>query len=177
MVDTSIEELRCRFLAERSHYRNTACAVAERIDFLTRSNGIRCDVQWRVKEVSSFLKKILRKRHSYSYDDIKDKAGVRVIAHYPWDIDKIENLVQEAFAVSHYDDKRADASFQTLDYRGLTTRSNSIGDRWNSAICYARYRCLLERRVYGLIPLINCPTNRWCLRQIVFKEQFTDSSP
>ena len=115
---SSVEELRSRFLAEREWYEVLADRVAERIESLTLTNGIPCDVHWRVKEVSSFLKKVLKRKSSNPYDDIKDKAGVRVVAHYPWDVGRIEELVRQAFTVLHYDDKRAQISFQTLDYRG-----------------------------------------------------------
>ena len=118
MEASSIEDLRSRFLVEREQYENLADLVAERIESLMLTNGVRCDIHSRVKEVSSFLKKVLKGSYSDPYNDIKDKAGVRVVAHYPWDIERIERLVQEAFIVCHSEDKRAEVSFQTLDYRG-----------------------------------------------------------
>ena len=56
----NIEELRSRFLAERESYERLADLVAERIRLLTRGGGIPCDVHRRAKEVSSFLKKVLK---------------------------------------------------------------------------------------------------------------------
>ena len=40
------------------------------------------------------------------------------MAHCPWDVGKIEELIQQGFTVINYDDKRAALSFQMLDYRG-----------------------------------------------------------
>ena len=118
MEVSSIEELRSRYLTERESYKDLAGQITERIESLALTNGIPCDVHWRVKEVPSFLKKVLKKKSSSRYDDIKDKAGVRVIAHYPWEVGRIERLVEQSFAVLQYEDKRAEVSFQTLDYRG-----------------------------------------------------------
>ena len=118
MEASNIEDWRSRFLAERESYEHLADLVAKRMRSLTRAGGIPCDVHWRAKEVSSFLKKALKGKHSSRYDDIKDKAGVRVVAHYPWDVGRIETLVQQVFTVIDCDDKRAALSFQTLDYRG-----------------------------------------------------------
>ena len=118
MEVSSIEDLRSRFLSERESYENLADLIAKRIRSLTLTSGIPCDVHWRAKEVSSFLKKVLKRKATNPYDDIRDKAGVRVVAQYPWDVGRIEELVQQAFTVIHYDDKRAAMSFQTLDYRG-----------------------------------------------------------
>ena len=118
MQVSPIEDLRSRFLAERECYVDLANLIAKRIRSLTLTSGIPCDVHSRAKEVSSFLKKVLKRKSPNPYDDIKDKAGVRVVAHYPWDVGRIEKLVQEAFAVIRYDDKRAEMSFQMLAYRG-----------------------------------------------------------
>ena len=118
MKVSSFEDLRSRYLTERESYKNLAGLIAERLETLTLTNGIPCDVHWRAKEVSSFLKKALKRKSSNPYADIKDKAGVRVVSHYPWDVSRIEKLVRQEFTVLHYEDKRAEVSFQTLDYRG-----------------------------------------------------------
>ena len=118
MEVSPIEELRSRFLSERESYKELASLIAERLELLALKNGIRCDVHWRAKEVSSFLKKALKRKSPNPYDDIHDKAGVRVVAHYPWDVGRIEKLVEEAFVVVEHDDKRAEMPVQTLDYRG-----------------------------------------------------------
>ena len=115
---TDIEILRNRFLDERPLYAELARLVASDIQSAAIAGSIRCDVSWRVKEVSSFLKKALRKRYDDPYTAIKDKAGVRVMPHYPWDIGKVETLVQSRLIVCSHEDKRASVSFQTLEYRG-----------------------------------------------------------
>ena len=118
MALSSIEDLRRRYLAERAQYEEVAGLVAERTESLMLMNGIACDVHRRTKEVSSFLKKVLKGRYFDPYTEIRDKAGVRIIAHYPWDITRIEKLVEESFEIYHCENKRAGVSFQTLDYRG-----------------------------------------------------------
>ena len=179
MEQSSLEALRCRYLSERKQYKTLASRVADRIGSLTRGSGVRCDVCWRAKEISSFLKKVLKGKYSDPYSEIKDKAGVRVVAHYPWDIKKIERLVQEEFVVCNYEDKRAEASFQTLDYRGthyevkydagplesrglfceiqILTRAESL---WADTAHYLSYKPAqppsnrVQRAVYRLIALL-----------------------
>ena len=179
MEVSNIEELRSRFLAECESYEHLADLVANRISSLTRTGGIPCDVHGRAKEVSSFLKKVLKGKYSSPYDDIKDKAGVRVVAHYPWDVGRIEELIQQGFTVIHHDDKRAALSFQTLDYRGthyevkyeegpsesrdliceiqVLTRAESL---WADTAHYLSYKPdqppsdRVQRAVYRLIALV-----------------------
>ena len=179
MEFSSIEDLRRRYLAERVQYEELASVVAERIESLTIMNGIRCDVHWRAKEISSFLKKVLKRKYSDPYMEIRDKAGVRVIAHYPWDIARIEELVQETFTICHHEDKRVGVSFQTLDYRGthfevkydggpvescdllceiqVLTKAESL---WADTAHYLSYKPaqppseLVQRGIYRLIALV-----------------------
>ena len=113
-----MDGLRNRYLDERPRYQQLASVVAEHIRSLARPQGIRCDVHSRAKDVSSFLKKALKAKYEDPYTEIKDKAGVRVVAHYPWDIGRIEDLIQEAFTINDHVDKRTEVSFQTLGYRG-----------------------------------------------------------
>ena len=179
MERLSIEDLRRRYLAERGQYEELASLVAKRIKSSTLMNGIQCEVHWRAKDISSFLKKALKRKYSDPYAEIKDKAGVRVVAHYPWDIARIEGLVQEAFIICHHEDKRAEISFQTLDYRGthyevkcddgptesrdllceiqVLTKAESL---WADTAHYLSYKPaqppsdVVQRAIYRLIALI-----------------------
>jgi len=175
----NIEELRSRYIAERESYEHLSGLVEERLKSLTRTAGIPCGIHSRAKEVSSFLKKVLKGKYSNPYDEIKDKAGVRVVAHYPWDVKGIEELIQQEFIVVHYEDKRAALPFQMLDYRGthyeikyreelsesrdliceiqVLTRAESL---WADTAHYLSYKPVqppsyrVQRAVYRLIALI-----------------------
>ena len=118
MTAGTIENLRTRYLMERPQYKDLSEHVAKNILSLARSKGLRCEVKERAKDVSSFLKKALKGKYDDPYSQIKDKAGVRVIALYPWNVKEIENIVQEAFEIQCYEDKRVGIPFQNLDYRG-----------------------------------------------------------
>ena len=64
------------------------------------------------------LKKALRSGYADPYAQIIDKAGVRITAHYPWLVPKLEAMVSETFHVEDVDDKRRGTPVQRLDYRG-----------------------------------------------------------
>jgi putative GTP pyrophosphokinase len=62
-------------------------------------------VESRAKTVDSFVEKLLRKDGKYSnpLNDITDLAGVRVIAYYREDVERIVGLVNREFAIDEAD--------------------------------------------------------------------------
>lgn len=53
------------------------------------------------------MKKALTKGYKDRYNEIIDKAGVRAVAHFPWALRDIEDLVRSSFHVLGRDDKRS----------------------------------------------------------------------
>ncbi len=113
-----LEQLRERYLSELALYGKVAKEVQEQIERAAQRRGLRCYVTHRPKDVASFLKKALKGKYANPYDDITDKAGVRVFAHFPWLIRDLEVLVNETFLVHQYDNKRLGLDSQILGYRG-----------------------------------------------------------
>ena len=129
--------------------------------------------------MSSFLKKALKGKYEDPFSQIKDKAGVRVITHYPWDMARIEQLVRGSFIICEDEDKRTSGSFQTLGYRGthfevklssgpaelcglscevqVLTRAESL---WADTAHYLSYKPAqppsdhVQRAIYRLIALV-----------------------
>ncbi len=60
--------------------------------------GVFCRVTSRAKEIDSFVKKLIRTPQPY--DDVYDKAGVRIVPTYPDERAALHQLVQEVFDVS-----------------------------------------------------------------------------
>ena len=114
-----LESLRLRYQAERPAYVALADEVAGRVRAATRRRGLVCDVDGRAKDIASFLKKALRKDYASPWDDIHDKAGVRVVTVYESQVDEVEDLVRDLFVVHHHEDKRRSLAPDTLSYLGV----------------------------------------------------------
>jgi ppGpp synthetase/RelA/SpoT-type nucleotidyltranferase len=88
--------------------------------------GIRCDVDHRTKSVASFLKKVLRKQQEGSliadqpvYDQIRDKAGIRVVATYLSDVARADEVVRNLFPDAPSEDKAQDLGHAKIGYLGV----------------------------------------------------------
>jgi putative GTP pyrophosphokinase len=80
--------------------------------------GMYADVTFRPKEIISILKKLKKRneKESFSYNDMTDKLGVRVICNYQEDIPLIQKIIESLFFVNKFDNKGEDLSHNTLDY-------------------------------------------------------------
>ena len=107
MSGTGYEDLRRRYIAERPKYEDLANLVKRVVEESAHERGIQCVVSHRAKGVDSFLKKALTKAYEDPYNEITDKAGIRIVAHFPWVLRGIEDLVRSSFDVLDYDDKRS----------------------------------------------------------------------
>ena len=119
MFGGDLESLRLRYEAERPGYVELAEEVACRLRTATRQRGLICDVEGRAKEIASLLKKALRKDYATPWEDIHDKAGVRVVTVYESQVNEVETLVRQLFAVHHHEDKRSSLCPETLSYLGV----------------------------------------------------------
>lgn len=76
------------------------------------------EIQFRTKELVSIIKKIKKKNENkqYSYDDLTDKLGLRIICDLQHELDAIEEFIKEKFHVVCFDNKRDNLDFKTLGY-------------------------------------------------------------
>src|ERR1022692_1657193 len=116
---TDLDALRLRYQSERPRYQALADEVVAQLGRACRQKGLLCDIDARAKEVGSFLKKVLRKDYASPWEDIRDKAGVRVITVYESQVSQVEEIVHELFHVSHHEDKRTSLRPETLSYLGV----------------------------------------------------------
>jgi ppGpp synthetase/RelA/SpoT-type nucleotidyltranferase len=179
---TDLEVLRERWLAERPIY----AALGEHIQALLKTDlrrrGLLYSVEARAKDVASLLKKVLRKSYSAPYDEIDDKAGIRVIATFADDVPVVEQVIRARFEVQKYENKTLGLEYHELGYLGVhfavTLRDADLADvRWRDLIaeiqihtraqnCWAdvSHRLLykpaqetpveIKRRIYRLMALI-----------------------
>ncbi|WP_298384509.1 RelA/SpoT domain-containing protein [Ferrimicrobium sp.] len=119
MVVSELESLRQQYRAARPGYQTLADSVAQQLRDATRKRGVPCEIDGRAKDMASFLKKALRKDYESPWNDIRDKAGVRVITIFHSQVQEIETIVRELFVVHHCEDKRQSLPPDTLRYLGV----------------------------------------------------------
>lgn len=57
------------------------------------------DVSYRIKKFQSFTEKIERKKYKNPFKEVQDICGLRIIAFYASDLDKIDEIIQAEFDV------------------------------------------------------------------------------
>lgn len=116
MID--LEELRQVYTEEQMDYQNLADHVAQTLRERVGNAGLACSVTSRAKEVGSLLKKAVRKGYK-DFSEIRDKAGIRVIATYHPVLSKVEDIIRETFEVLDYQDKGIGLPIDKIGYLGV----------------------------------------------------------
>lgn len=77
------------------------------------------EVSFRTKEIQSIIKKIKRKsqQKEYTYDDLRDKLGVRVICPFLSDLEVVDEIIKSSFIIQKVEKKRENIDFNRLDYQ------------------------------------------------------------
>jgi ppGpp synthetase/RelA/SpoT-type nucleotidyltranferase len=94
-----IERYREQWLEQLPRYESLARNLREVLVNATREAGIPCSVEARAKDLTSFLKKCVRKNYSDPMSQMPDKAGVRLIVVFRDYVEPIKAIVQSKFNV------------------------------------------------------------------------------
>ena len=108
-----------RWVLERPDYELLCQKVETSLKVATQQRGIPCEITSRAKAIDSFLKKVLRKAYENAYDDVQDKAGVRITCTYQDYLPQLEEIVRELFVECDYDNKSLDLKYDELGYPGI----------------------------------------------------------
>ena len=127
MTDFDIEGLRSRYLQERPNYEILAEHLRSKIESLAQQQGVKAQVSCRTKDVASYLKKALKKQYQDPHNQIRDKAGARLVAQFLPDVEKLEHLVCSTFQVLKSEDKRSLLLPQHFDYRATHYQIKDAG--------------------------------------------------
>ena len=90
------------------------------------------EVSYRLKELLSIVKKIERKskEKKYSFDDLKDKLGIRIICSFSSQLEEVDKIIHNNFNVEKVEYKREELDFNRLDYTSnhydLTVKTDKI---------------------------------------------------
>jgi ppGpp synthetase/RelA/SpoT-type nucleotidyltranferase len=114
------ERARAEFMRARPAYRalmeGTESVLAEGV----RMVGVPARVYGRVKDVDSYLTKLLRSPQYLSGErPIQDRAGVRVVLPYLDDGDAVDRVVRDRFHVDDYESKVETLDADRLGYLGV----------------------------------------------------------
>ena len=115
----NLDVLRRKWLAERPIYEKLCIQVERILRPATRQRGIPCRIEARAKAVDSLLKKALRKDYPDPYQDIRDKAGVRVVCPYLDFLPPLEEVVRHQFVACEHDNKALRLRYDQLGYSGI----------------------------------------------------------
>lgn len=76
------------------------------------------EIQFRTKELLSIIKKVKKKQNQkdYSYHDLKDKLGIRIICAFQEDMGIIDEFLREYFTILDVEYKQENLDFNQLDY-------------------------------------------------------------
>ncbi|HNQ69054.1 MAG TPA: hypothetical protein PKN32_11800 [Bacteroidales bacterium] len=79
------------------------------------------EISFRPKELLSIVKKIKKKRREkgrekYSYNDLNDKLGVRIICAFQEEMDVIDVFLHKYFDIKKVERKKENLDIKTLDY-------------------------------------------------------------
>jgi ppGpp synthetase/RelA/SpoT-type nucleotidyltranferase len=91
----TLEAARDRFIRERERFVRAAQAIEVNVRREAARRHLKCHVEGRAKDVSSFIKKALVKGYENPWTEITDKAGVRVVAEHIGDIDDLVEVVKD----------------------------------------------------------------------------------
>ena len=115
----TLDDIRRQWLEDRKLYAEVAERTEHRLRLLVQSNGIYAEISHRPKDVDSLVKKAIRKKYADPYNEILDKAGVRVVVRFLHEIEPICQIIRESFAVVKEDNKAELLEPDEFGYLGI----------------------------------------------------------
>lgn len=144
MIHLNPDQLREDYIKQRPLYEEFAAHVHNVLEREIRIRNIKVfSIVHRAKEVDSFVKKAIRKKYSSPLSEIKDKAGVRLIATYFNALSELSVLINEIFQVHKSEDKRLNLNPHELGYLGIHFEISLKFDDGNSEISQRKYKDLI----------------------------------
>lgn len=118
VTKASVATIRFEFEQLRESYSQVANSVRGTLIRRLKKEGLQADIQHRVKDVDSLVKKIYKRKYS-SLDEVTDLAGVRVIVPTLIDHKNICSIIEAAFGNAMIQDKSRELGDSLLGYRGV----------------------------------------------------------
>ena len=126
MIEDRSDKWEKEYLSELPNYQKFEQTLRVLIETLLKKEGLSVQVSSRTKSPASFREKIERKfQEGKSYDnplnDITDIVGIRIIAYYLNDIDKIDYIIKKEFNIDEKNslDKSALLGIDQFGYKSV----------------------------------------------------------
>jgi len=110
----NLAEARRTWENEQALYEKLVCSAKQIMTDALRQKGLYYDVHGRTKSIMSLLKKVIRK--DGAYEDIVDKAGIRVVVKFLSQLDQVDRLIHDTFTVLNKDDKAEELGATSIGY-------------------------------------------------------------
>ncbi|OAD91461.1 hypothetical protein A7A78_02905 [Aequorivita soesokkakensis] len=114
------EDIKQKWLKDQPLYEDLGKLVSIHLKHGLPKYEILPEISYRTKELLSIVKKIERKKKekesSYTYDDLKDKLGVRVICSFSSDLEIVDKFLKEQYLIIKAEYKKDSLAFDKLDY-------------------------------------------------------------
>lgn len=112
-----LEDYRMQWAGLRGDYERLGQYVAELLRAEVRSAGILAIVTYRLKQMDSFLKKIIRKGYHDAIQDMHDKVGARIVIPFVSHLSTVDEIIRRSLDVRLFDDKSAGLGTNKFDYQ------------------------------------------------------------
>lgn len=114
----NIQEIAELWKKDEPKYKELGEIVASFIKSEIPAYEILPEVTHRPKGLLSIIKKIKKKQRvkEYSYNNLNDKLGIRIVCTFIEDLDKIDAFLKENFVIKNIEYKKETLDFDRLDY-------------------------------------------------------------
>lgn len=143
-----LADIRNRWKTDQALYEGFACYVADCLHDLMVKNKLLTRVSYRSKDLLSLLKKAIRK--GYSYEQIRDKAGVRVVVKFKEQVEIASSAIEGAFKVIFKEDKSEALAYDQVGYQAVhyevTLPTSLLGEHveYEGLICEVQVKTMCQ---------------------------------
>jgi len=135
-VDTDTGETSKEYFQRKPKYEKLGINLTQALELFIKDEKINyLSISHRVKDESSFLEKINRKKYEDVFEEIEDFCGIRIICFYQSDVDKISKIISKEFTVLENEDKETLLQPDQFGYRS-THFIVKIKENWLQAPNY-----------------------------------------
>ena len=104
----------------RTKYDKLGLNISQALELLLKEENIPyLSINYRTKDVDSFVGKIQRKSYKNPFEDIEDICGLRIVCYYQSDIEKIKQIIQKEFEILNNENKVESLDFDQFGYRSF----------------------------------------------------------
>ena len=119
MNDSDFEAIRTKWQEETPLYERLCQKVDAILTTKTKYIYPKPTVSSRTKETNSLLKKIKSKNYADPYENVKDKAGARIVCTYVDTLDRIKTIINNHFIVLREERKADEFGIAGIGYQGI----------------------------------------------------------